>query len=1162
LQNLYNKAIDYFSENNTAKIQSYVVDPIVGTVLLTLKKRQNSSENLAIYAQNTYFANILYQKITSIIDKENVVLLPGNDFVRVEYLSESKELKGELIYGLYKLRHAEHLIVILTPSSLLRFYPSIELFDSLFVNLKVGETVEINSLRSSLARLGYTRVSKIDQSLEFASRGEIVDVFSLNYDKPIRIEFFDNEIESIRLFDIETQISLEKINECKIIPATIDVLSGDEIAEAKNKILNQLKKDLINKNEKKKEELEANILNDLEEIQNGIISFKNYKYIGFLQGFHTNLLDYLNNFSIILSSKDDFVKSKETLLNESRKFILELQSDNKCISHLEYFNERANLFTGQNKLYSLNSFYLNKDDVSIPLRSISEFNFKSDIAKSLIEYYLVQGDKILLVAKNEVQKAKLVKILEEIHEDYVLTDNFNVSDEARVSLMVKDFGFSYEFTKEKYVVLAASDIFREKNHLATYSTKFKEGKIIESYEELEPGEYVVHEKYGIGRFSKIETVDVNGVMNDYIEIIYANDDKLYVPLYQFNLIRKYEGKEGAKPRLNNLNSKQREKTKKKIKERINDLAERLLTLYQDRAKIQGFAFEKDDDLQKEFEISFEHALTKDQEKSLQEIKEDMESSYPMDRLLCGDVGFGKTEVALEAAMKAVLSGKQVCFLCPTTILARQHYKVAIERFKDFPVNIQILTRMNSLQDENQIKNGVSAGKIDILIGTHKLLSKKIEFKNLGLLIVDEEQRFGVEQKEKIKEQYKNIDVLTLSATPIPRTLQSSLIGLKNISTIETPPEGRMPVQTYVINYDENAIKEIISRELGRQGQVFYVYNEIATIYDKALKLQRLLPTAKIAIIHAKMDKEDVDNVMNDFYEGNIDVLLATTIIENGIDVRNANLLIVENADRFGLAQLYQIKGRVGRGDRIAFAYLTIKENKKLTEEAKKRLKAIQDFTELGSGYKIAQRDLLIRGAGDILGPEQAGFIDSVGIDMYIRLLNETIKEKQEGKTKNEKKITNQMSQISAYIPKNFANSEEKIEIYQKIVSTTTLDQLAVLERDLKDQFGNLPESTIGIFVRRTIDIYLTFEEFKEFLDYGKSVEIILAECFSEISGIGTALFTSLIQYTNKIKMTYRNHLIHISIDKIDERIDTLTSVLRIVHKVYMSKRRAAFVDED
>ena len=1162
MQNLYKKALDYFSENSNKNSENYVVDPIVGTVLLTLKKRQNSSENLAIYAQNTYFANILYKKLSSVIDKENIVLLPGNDFVRVEYLSESKELKSELIYGLYRVRHASHLIVILTPSSLMRFYPNIDLFDSLFLNIKVGDVIEISELKNKLSQFGYTRVSKIDQSLEFASRGEIVDVFSLNYDKPIRIEFFDDEVESIRFFDIDTQISSSKTNECKIIPATIDVLSKEEIQNAKNKIINQLKKDLINKNDKEKEELEANINLDLEEIEKGVISFKNYKYMGFLQGFHTNLLDYLENFSIILSSKDDFTKSKEALLNESRKFLLELQADNKCISHLEYFNERADLFKGQNKLYVLNSFYLDKNDVSIPLRAISEFNFKSENAKNIIEYYLVQGNRILLIAQDDIEKAKLVKLLEDIKEDYVLTDDFNVSEESRVTIMKKDFGFSYEFTKEKFVVLSAKDIFKEKNHLATYSTKFKEGKIIESYEELEPGEFVVHEKYGIGKFSKIETVDLNGVKNDYIEIIYANDDKLYVPLYQFNLIRKYAGKEGANPRLNNLNSKQREKTKKKIKERINDLADRLLTLYQERAKIQGFAFHKDDDLQKDFEISFEHELTKDQEKSLQEIKQDMESSQPMDRLLCGDVGFGKTEVALEAAMKAVLSGKQVCFLCPTTILASQHFKVATERFKEFPVNIKLLTRMCNAQEENEIKNGVSAGKIDILIGTHKLLSKTLQFKDLGLLIIDEEQRFGVEQKEKIKEVYKNIDVLTLSATPIPRTLQSSLIGLKNISTIETPPEGRMPVQTYVINYDENAIKEIISRELGREGQVFYVYNEIATIYNKALKLQRLLPNAKIAIIHAKMDKEDIDSVMNDFYEGNVDILLATTIIENGIDVRNANLLIVENADRFGLSQLYQIKGRVGRGDRIAFAYLTIKENKKLTEEAKKRLKAIQDFTELGSGYKIAQRDLLIRGAGDILGPEQAGFIDSVGIDMYIRLLNETIKEKQEGKAKEQEKKTNQVSQISAFIPKNFANSEEKIEIYQKIVSTTTLDQLAILERDLKDQFGNLPESTKGLFVKRTIDIYLTFEEFKEFLDYGNFVEIKLAECFSDINGIGTSLFTALIQYTNKIKMTYRNHIINISINKDEERIKTLTNVLRAVHKVYMSKRRAAYIDEN
>ena len=874
------------------------------------------------------------------------------------------------------------------------------------------------------------------------------------------------------------------------------------------------------------------------------------------------LTDFADNFIVIVANNQDFNKAKSLLFEEATKFLLELHDKNKNISHLSYFNERASIFKGSLETTILEPFYNKKDDISIPIRSLTYLDPKGSTPLIILETLIKGRNKILIVYHSEEEGKEIKRLLDSTEIEYSETENYMLNENTPVSLCQGKFNVSFEIINQNAILLASDDLLYDKRKIKAYSTHFKKGKVLESYEELEPGDYVVHEKYGIGRFVKIETIELMGKHNDYLEIAYANNDKLFVPLYQFNLIRKFVGKEGATPRLTNLNSNQWEKTKKKIKDRVNDLADRLLTLYQERATIAGFSFKKDDEIQKAFEEEFNHKLTPDQETSIKEIKEDMEAPHPMDRLLCGDVGFGKTEVALEACMKAILSEKQVCFLCPTTVLSMQHYKVAIKRFGDFKINVKLLNRMCTVKETNDILRGIKDGSVDLLIGTHKALNDKVVFKDLGLLIIDEEQRFGVEQKERIKEKYPNVDVLTLSATPIPRTLQSSLVGLKSISRIETPPVERLPIQTYVINYDEEIIKELIKRELARRGQVYYIFNDTYRIYEKELILQKLVPECRIGIIHGKMDKEDIDIVMNDFYEGNIDVLLATTIVENGIDVRNANLLLVEDADHFGLSQLYQIKGRVGRSDKMAYAYLMIKGNKSLTDESKKRLKAIQDFTELGSGYKIAQRDLLIRGAGDILGKEQAGFIDEVGIDMYIRLLNETIAEKQGKLNKSPTKDIKALQDLDAYVPKEFAKNDEKIEIYQKILDCKDLAKLAILKDTLKDQYGALPQSVELLFIKREISIYLDEEEFEKYVEYPKRVDLILSKNFSDIKGIGTTLFTSFLKFINKLKLSYHDKLIFISINKEGDWIQTLREILKNVSTMYKSKMKAVKKNEN
>ena len=1145
--NLLEEGKKYFSTKE--KTTSFVVDPLIGTLLLTCKKYNESDENLILYASNSFEANNLYNNIVEIFDKEKVVLFPTDDLIRVEYISESKEIKSEFLYSLYKIRNEKHLIIIVSPGTLFRFYPSVELFDQSFIDLKVGDNINVDEFKNKLSELGYVKVSKIDQSLEFASRGEVIDVFSLNYENPIRIQLFDTEIESIRLFEIGTQTSYKNLSSVTIIPANINILNNDEKERAKNKILHIFEKDTKNLSNSDAEMLEATILEDINDIENNVFTNKLYKYYGFLQNIHTSFLDYVSNYSIIVCSKSQFEKSKEILFSEARDFLLELQEKRKTISHLEYFNERAEIYKKVNSLTYLNPFYDSLNDASIPVRNLNYINPKNLSSKAIIELLLKNNCPLLISIHNDEEKFLVASILEEMGIEYSSTDGYEIDEKYRVTITTKFFPTSIEFLKNPAILVSSRELFADKNKVRTYSTRFKQGKILESVDDLEPGDYVVHEKYGIGRFNKIETVEVDGKHSDYIEVSYANNDKLYIPLYQFNLIRKYVGKEGAVPKLTNINTKSWEKTKKRIKDRVNDLADRLLKLYQERANEPGFAFLKDDEIQKAFESDFKHELTPDQKKSIDEIKKDMESPHPMDRLLCGDVGFGKTEVAFEVTMKAILSEKQVLILCPTTVLAMQHYKVAQKRFKNFKINIALFTRMQTAKEQTEILKGAKNGEINLIIGTHKALGNKLEFKDLGLLIIDEEQRFGVEQKEKIKEKYKNIDCLTLSATPIPRTLQSSLIGLKNISKIETPPNERLPIQTYVINYDEDVISELIKRELSRRGQIYYVYNDIDGLYKKQITLQNMVPEARIGIIHGKMDKEDVDIIMDSFYEGEIDLLLSTTIIENGIDVRNANLLLIENADKFGLAQLYQIKGRVGRGDKIAYAYLMIRPNKEITPQSKKRLKAIQDFTELGSGYKIAQRDLLIRGAGDILGKEQAGFIDEVGIDLYIRLLNETIKEKEGKAPKINQKPIKSLQSIDAYIPQTFAENDNKIEIYQKIISINNVDELNKYQEVLTDQYGKLTNNVELLFKKREIDIYFAGDPFDSYNDYKDRIDIKLNSDFSNINGIGSTLFTALIIYINKIKVSYREKQINISVLKISDWLETLIKVLSIIRRV-------------
>lgn len=678
-----------------------------------------------------------------------------------------------------------------------------------------------------------------------------------------------------------------------------------------------------------------------------------------------------------------------------------------------------------------------------------------------------------------------------------------------------------------------------------YNNKFKEAAILQNYQELEVGDYVIHQQHGVGRYMGIHTKNIDGVHKDFLHIIYKGDAELFVPLEHFQLIRKFISKEGAAPKLNKLGGNEWEKTKRKVSERIAELADRLLQLYANRDECIGYAYGPDTTMQEEFENDFPYTLTPDQAKAVREIKRDMESSKPMDRLLCGDVGFGKTEVAARAAFKAAVEQKQVAFLCPTTILAIQHHKTFLKRFQNFPVNIKVINRFVTRQEQKQILKDLKEGNIDILIGTHRLLSKDIVFKDLGLLIIDEEQRFGVEHKERIKEYKNSVDVLSLSATPIPRTLQMSLIGIRSLSQLDTPPSNRMPVQTYVIEKNFSLIKEVIQRELARGGQVFYLYNNVREIFNVARKLKQVLPDVEIGVAHGKMTKEEIEDVMLQFTENKYQILVCTTIIETGIDIPNANTMLIDEADCFGLSQLYQIKGRVGRSDRLAYAYLMYSPQKQLTEIAMKRLKSIKEFTQLGSGYKIAMRDLTIRGAGDMLGPQQAGFIDTVGIDMYIEMLNSAIMEKK-GMKKEEKPMMKKANvKLDAYIPAEFATEDyEKITLYQRIEKVNTKQELRNIMEEIQDNYGRLPKSVQMLFEKKRLDILINEPYVENFVEQPKKIDITFTEGWSsQIDGV--KFFEQMTAISRDIQIRYMNKKISLFFPK---RRDWLLVVIEILER--------------
>ncbi|MBR4609431.1 MAG: transcription-repair coupling factor [Erysipelotrichaceae bacterium] len=1081
---------------------------------------KNRKKPLIVVKENAYMANRLRDILSSYLEEDELITYLPEESLRAEEIASSFENRAARLNSLYRMIKSEKTkVVLISPYGLIRHLPAKEELREKLITIRKDDVLDKEELIERLIALGYEKTSHVETPMTFASRGYIVDVYSVNYDKPLRIEFFDDIIDSIRIFDNDSQRTIEKVDEAEICFAKDVFFSAEEKQYLKDNI----------KAESGQMELE------LEYIYSDVYRQSQYFYYAYFDKAH--LLDYFDDAQLYLSDEEKIDSHLKMLSDETISYIQEMYEDHKLPRRFYVFADFQRESSRAERIEG-------KPFSEIP--KISEIDFPY----GTIDY-------VTNVLRNEKSTYKLAilddKHCQEIIESLIRMDiPYSIyTDELKQGINIGYGDLFGGFTIEDLdlSIYTVRELFKKRHHSGRYANRYAEARTLNSYEELKKGDYVVHDQYGIGQYVAIESRMVNGIKCDYLKIIYKGNDELLVPLSQFSLVRKYVSKEGVVPKLHKLGSKEWVETKRRVEESVNDIAGKLIELYSVRDTNIGFAFSKDTPMQKEFEDAFEYELTADQATAIEEVKKDMEDSKPMDRLLCGDVGFGKTEVAIRAAFKAVNDDKQVAYLCPTTVLSFQHFDTFKKRFNDFPVRVELLNRYIPEDRQRKILQDLKEGRVDILIGTHRILSKDIEYKDLGLLIIDEEQRFGVEHKEKIKQLKNSIDVLSLSATPIPRTLQMSLIGIRGLSTLDTPPSNRYPVQTYVVHKNENLVREVIMRELERNGQVFYLYNNVEMIYSLARKLQRDLPYARIGVAHGQMDRKQIEDIMYRFYQNEINVLICTTIIETGLDIPNANTIIVDNAQNFGLSQLYQIKGRVGRSDRIAYAYLMIPEKKQLTESSLKRLDAIKEFTSLGSGYKIAMRDLTIRGAGDLLGEKQSGFIDNVGLDLYLAMLNKAIQRAKGEEVEEEEVKTNVNIPISSFIPETFSDNDyDKLSLYHELYDIDNKKDLFDYYLKITDEYGKLPKEVEALFDKKKLELLCNLNLIDKVSNFKGRFTIVLSQEYSDhIDGV--KLFEFVNSLSRDMEITYKNNKLAISLDNQKENISKMLKLVDNLDKL-------------
>ncbi|MCC9990757.1 transcription-repair coupling factor, partial [Streptococcus agalactiae] len=1014
----------------------------------------------------------LSSDISSLIGEDNVYQFFADDVPAAEFIFSSLDKSISRLSALRFLKDPEKNGVLITSISGLRLLlPNPEVFSKSQYKFEIGQECYLDKLSKNLVNLGYQKVSQVFSPGEFSQRGDILDIFEMTQEYPYRLEFFGDEIDGIRQFDIDTQKSLKQLESVQISPADDIILQDADFERAKKKLEGYL----VTASEEQRAYL-SEVLSTTEN------HFKHSDIRRFLSIFYEKewgILDYIPEGTPLFV--DDFQK----IVDRNAKLDLEIASlltedlqQGKSHSSLNYFSDPYKQLRQYQPATFFSNFHKGLGNLKFDKLhhftqyGMQEFFNQFPLLVDEINRYKKSGATVLLQVDSQKGLNLLQENLKEYGLDLIISDKNDIVPKES-QLIVGHLSNGFYFADEKIVLITEREIYHRRVKRKIRRSNISNAERLKDYNELSVGDYVVHNVHGVGKFLGIETIEIQGIHRDYLTIQYQNADCISIPVEQIELLTKYVSADGKEPKINTLNDGRFKKAKQRVAKQVEDIADDLLKLYAERSQLQGFAFSPDDNMQNDFDNDFAYVETEDQLRSIKEIKQDMEGNRPMDRLLVGDVGFGKTEVAMRAAFKAVNDHKQVAVSVPTTVLAQQHFENFKERFSNYPVTVDVLSRFRSKKEQTDTLKRLSKGQVDIIIGTHRLLSQDVVFSDLGLIVIDEEQRFGVKHKEKLKELKTKVDVLTLTATPIPRTLHMSMLGIRDLSVIETPPTNRYPVQTYVLETNPGLVREAIIREIDRGGQVFYVYNKVDTIDQKVSELQELVPEASIGFVHGQMSEIQLENTLIDFINGDYDVLVATTIIETGVDISNVNTLFVENADHMGLSTLYQLRGRVGRSNRIAYAYLMYRPDKVLTEISEKRLDAIKGFTELGSGFKIAMRDLSIRGAGNILGASQSGFIDSVGFEMYSQLLEQAIATKQ-GKSLIRQKGNAELAlQIDAYLPAEYTSDErQKIEIYKRIRELETRADYEALQDELIDRFGEYPDQVAYLLEIGLLKAYL------------------------------------------------------------------------------------------
>jgi len=1064
------------------------------------------NKSIIVVTNSLYEANTLYNKISNYTDR--VLFFPMDDFITSEAIAISPEFKSERINTINTLIKDDSYIVVTNLMGILRYLPKKEVWVKNIISLKKGMTIEREYLINRLYNMGYERESIVSETGKLGVRGYVLDVFPIGMNNPVRIEFWGDEIDSIKTFDMESQLTIDTIGSLDIYPYTEFLLEED-------------KDDVV----------------------------RSQKYLKHYSKEISYLGNYIGNFLCLYYDYNQIDEGYRLL----RETILNYDKDNKNTSGIK----TDYMFDLQDLNFSKEIFLMNFDNILANIKlnfedkylinNIDSYNGNIELIKKDLEKYLLRKKTIIICVDSENSKKRIIKYIDNV--EFIETSESNIV-EGKVNIIIKNIDTG--FIMDSYVVLSSNDLFRNVDVKKKYKNKFKVGTKVGSINNISKGDYIVHDAHGIGIYDELCTIVKNGYKKDYIKLVYDGGDVLYIPVEKIDRISKFSGKEGVSVRLDSLSNDKWQKKKARVRSRLEDIAANLIKISAEREAMKGFAFTEDDENQVLFESEFKYEETVDQLKAVAAIKYEMEKSKPMDMLLCGDVGYGKTEVAFRAIFKAINDGKQVAYLCPTTILSNQQYKNAMDRFATFPVNIALLNRFVDKSKQSKIVEDIKEGKVDILFGTHRILSDDIKFKDLGLLVIDEEQRFGVTHKEKIKQYKSNIDVLTLSATPIPRTLQMSMAGIRSLALIETPPSQRLPIQTYVLGENKNVIKDAIYKELSRGGQAFILYNHVDDIEDKMNDLNKLVPEARMNFAHGKMTKTELEDKMQDFIEHKYDVLVCTTIIETGIDIPNVNTLIIIDADKFGLSQLYQIRGRIGRSNKIGYAYLMYDSRKELNDIAVKRLNTIKEFTELGSGFKIAMRDLSIRGAGDILGSEQSGFIDTIGIELYLKMLNEAVL-KLKGEYVEEEVDENldnrSLIDVDTHIGDEYINDDDlKIEIHKMINEVDSMDKFNEIKSVLEDRFGH---------ITREMEIYMYEEWFEKLaVKFGiktvkqtkTNIDLELSEEVSRLIN-GEDLFMISYEISKNFKLNYKNNKIHILFDIVNLDKHFLVYIIELLNKL-------------